>query len=100
MPPLHYRLVIRNSADTADLITVSTVPTDTHPYILTAPTGDGEKFDPLTGKTEVGGQSLQIIDAPHAVSSRVITRELADSVKRWNLNGNKALLQYSETDPI
>lgn len=100
MPPLHYRLRIRDAADTADLIDVSTHPSTTHPYILTAPTGDGESFDPLTGKTTVGGQRLQIVDAVHSVSSRVFTRELVDAVRRWKLNGNKVYLYFSEVDPV
>src|SRR5687768_11449468 len=100
MPPLHYRLRVRNAGDSADLISVSTLASDTHPYVLTTPDGEGESFDPLTGKTIVGALTMQIVDAPHATSSRVITRELADADKRWQLLGKKAIIEYSDVAPV
>jgi hypothetical protein len=97
--PLHYRLKIQDAGG-ADLVVIATLPSETHPYILETPSGDGESFDPLTGAVQTGGYSITVIDAPHGSGSRVLTRFLTDSNKRWQLLGHKALLQVADAEPV
>jgi hypothetical protein len=59
---LAYQLAIRDPFDTTDVLVVSTVPTDTNPFITQPPEGDGTKIDPLTGRVEVGEYVVRIAD--------------------------------------
>jgi hypothetical protein len=60
--PLAYQLRLRDPFDTTDVLVVSTVPTDTNPFITQPPEGDGTKIDPLTGRVEVGEYVVRIAD--------------------------------------
>jgi hypothetical protein len=46
---IEYRIVVRNKADTADLLDITSVRGGTNPYIKEPPVGDGASVDPLTG---------------------------------------------------
>jgi hypothetical protein len=59
---LAYQLRLRDPFDTTDVLVVSTVPTDTNPFITQPPEGDGTKIDPLTGRVEVGEYVVRIAD--------------------------------------
>src|SRR3990172_7566546 len=62
MATRHYRLRIRSAADDADVLVLSSVATDTYPYILGAPSGDGQGIDPATGTQSVGAYTVEAAD--------------------------------------
>lgn len=95
MADVFYRLRIRNAADTADEIVVTSVRGGTNPYVLEPPQGDGQSFDPLTGEVMTGSYSFQIIDADITATNRVITGVLADASARQQLLSRKAFVETS-----
>ncbi|KKW05429.1 MAG: hypothetical protein UY40_C0020G0006 [candidate division CPR1 bacterium GW2011_GWC1_49_13] len=62
MPTRHYRLRIRSAADDADALVLSSVATDTYPYLVGAPSGDGQSIDPATGSQSVGAYMVEAAD--------------------------------------
>lgn len=95
MANVFYRLRIRNSADTADDLTITSVRGGTNPYALSAPSGDGQSFDPLTGEVTTGAYTFQVIDAETGVNTRVLTGVLADANARQQLLSRKAFVETS-----
>ena len=64
---IEYQLIIRNAADSADALEVTSVRGGTNPYISSPPTGDGASFDPNTGVVTSGA------DATICVGVRLVT---------------------------
>jgi hypothetical protein len=64
MPPLHYRLRIRNAADSADDLVVTSIPGGVHPYIAEdgIPEGDGQTVNTVTGEVVSGAMTVGVID--------------------------------------
>jgi hypothetical protein len=87
-----YRLRIRNAADSADALTVTSVVGGTNPYISEPPSGDGQGFNPRTGETQVGAYTVRIADNGSAANA--ITGFLADANSRYDKLGRRAYLEY------
>ena len=56
--PIAVRLAIRDEADTADELLISSVPTDEHPYVTEPPSIDGAKADLIDGTVDVGSATM------------------------------------------
>jgi hypothetical protein len=102
--PVAYRLRIRNAADDADALVVTSLATGADALIAEVPNIDGATFDPLTGKTTVGGATVLVIDAadgapdgPIDETDRAVTKHLADDDGRSQLLGRKAYLEWAGT---
>lgn len=78
---IEYQVRIRNRADTADLLlvtSVSAVNNGTNPYIKAPPRGDGASFNPMTGDQMAGSYSVLVVDAITSGTDRVVTSKLED----------------------
>jgi len=99
-----YRLRIRNAADNADTLVVTSVRGGTNPYITGIPNGDGQEVDLLTGAVRTGAYVVEVIDVITGVDStgtlRLVTSQIYDGVEGYLLleNGDKILLENG--DPI
>ena len=87
-----YRLRLRNTTDTADALTVTSVPGGANPFISAPPSGDGQGFNPRTGETQVGAYTVRIADNGGAASA--ITGFLSDGLGRYDKLGRRAYLEY------
>ena len=56
---LEYRLRVRDSLDSVDVLLVSSVRGDALPYLKEPPQGDGAEFDPLTGAYRSGSMTCR-----------------------------------------
>jgi hypothetical protein len=90
-----YRLRIRNAADTADALVITSVRGGSNPYILEPPRGDGQSFDPLTGEVMTGAYTFSVVDAEIGADDRVLTGALADVNARQQLLSRKAYAEQS-----
>lgn len=91
--PRFYRLRVRNAADSADLLVVTSVRGGTNPYIAGAPSGDGQSFEPLTGASATGSYKLLVVDEGNVASA--VTAALADVNARQQLLSKRAFLESS-----
>lgn len=104
MPTQAYRLRIRNAADTANALTITSVRSGTNPYIASIPSGDGQEVDLLTGAVRTGAYVVEVVDAVTGSTPtgtlRVVTSQLYDSIEEYLLleDGDKILLESG--DPI
>src|SRR4051812_31374733 len=90
---LEYRLRIRNLANTADALVISSVRGDAAPYLEGPPSGDGSEFDPLTGQFRSGSMTCRIVDAITGGTSRVFTSQLEDATFRQQLTSRTAFVE-------
>ncbi len=90
-----YRFVIRNADDDGDEIVISSFPGDDNVFLLEPPRGDGQSFDPLTGKITTGQYTIRVIDAETDVDTRVITAILADVNARQQFLSRVAIVSQS-----
>lgn len=103
---LRYRLRIRNASTTADpngtadALTFTSVRGGTNPYILEAPSGDGQSVDPLTGETVDGSYTVLVADPVTGTDGtgtlRLVTNALEDASFRQQLLSRRAYLEMSE----
>lgn len=77
---------------------ISSIRTDTNPYIASVPSGDGQEVDLLTGAVRTGAYNLEIVDAVTGSDGtgtlRVITAALT-SGGRQQLLSRRAFLEVS-----
>jgi hypothetical protein len=73
-----YQVRIRNRADNADLLVLSSVPAGTNPYIKEPPKGDGTSFNPMTSEMMAGSYTVLVVDAITSGTDRVVTSKLED----------------------
>lgn len=102
---IHYRLRIRTVSTTAnpngtgDELTVSSLPTDGAPYIGSAPDGDGQEVDPLTGSVRTGTYTVEVVDAQTGTDAtgtiRHVTSKLEDAGARQQLLSRRAYVEIS-----
>lgn len=95
MATLSYRLRIRNGADNADALIISSVSGGTNPYIKAAPHGDGQEVDPLTGAVRTGTYTIEVVDALTSGTSRVLTSQLFDGQGRQQMLSRRAYIEQS-----
>ncbi|MEP6991545.1 MAG: hypothetical protein ABJA80_11510, partial [bacterium] len=98
MATLDYRLVIRNSDDTADALTFTTVP-GLSCYTLAAPSGDGQSYDPIKGTFVIGSYTYKVIDAgagPLTPDDGAVSSHMADADGLYQLISRIALVSFSE----
>jgi hypothetical protein len=81
----YYQLVIRNAADDADLLILSSFPDDDNPFLTGPPSGDGQSIDPITGAATTGSYSFRFADVETATATRVLTSVMADVYARQQL---------------
>lgn len=93
---LEYRIRIRNAADSADALVVSSTRGGTNPYLTGPPQGDGSEFDPLTGAFRSGSMTFRIVDAITGGTSRLVTSQLEDTDFRQQLSGRAAFGEIRE----
>jgi hypothetical protein len=104
MPNQAYRLRIRNAADSANALVLTSVAGGTNPYIAAPPSGDGQEVDLLTGAVRTGAYVVEVVDAVTGTDAvgtiRVVTNQLYDGVEEYLLleSGDKILLESG--DPI
>lgn len=80
--PLGFRLRVRNEADTADLLNVSSI-VGQNPYVAAPPdNGDGAQVDPITGQYTRGSYSIDVIDA------LVGGQPVVAAIEEWNTYGS------------
>jgi hypothetical protein len=92
----YFRLRIRTADDSADELSISSVPGDDNPYVLEPPDGDGQSFEPLSGSVTTGAYTIKIIDEETSADTRVLTSKLADANARQQLLNRKAYVEDSE----
>lgn len=100
---IQYRLRIRNASTvanpngTADVVSVSSAPADAAPYIGSAPSGDGQEVDPLTGAVRTGSYTVEIVDANTGTDAtgtiRYLTALLEDAGARQQLLSRRAYVE-------
>ena len=100
---LDYRLRIRNASTvldpngTADVVDVSSVVGVGVPYIGSAPEGDGQEVDPVTGAVRTGSYAVEIVDAVTGTDAtgtlRYVTNRLEDAGARQQLLGRRAYVE-------
>lgn len=95
--PLFYRARIRNAADSADdLVVTSQPPSGTNPYLTGPPTGDGASLDILSGAIQQGALQIRLADAITSnIATRVLTAILADAAARWQLLARIVVIEES-----
>jgi hypothetical protein len=93
---LYYRLRIRNQANTADSLIISSVRGDSLPWLQDAPHGDGQEFDPLTGQSRCGAFTGNIVDGITSGTDRVVTSQLEDAKFRQQLMDRRAFVEFSD----
>ncbi len=90
-----YRLRIRNDADSANVIVLSSLATDPNALLCEAPEGDGQSIDPIMGTLEVGSYTWVAIDRFDGGDSYTITALLSDVDARNQILSNKCIGEYS-----
>src|SRR5687767_14539779 len=91
---IEYRLRIRNAANSADALEVTSVRGGTNPYLAGPPTGDGASFDPLSGVVESGSYSGRVVDPVTSGSSRLFTSVTEDANGRLQLGQRRAYWEF------
>lgn len=91
---IEYQLRIRNAADDADELVVTSVRGGTNPYLSSIPSGDGASFDPLTGVVMAGSFSGRLVDPITSGTSRLLTSILEDAGGRQQLGHRKAFWEF------
>ena len=77
---LDYRLRIRTADDSADLVTYSTIPADgVYCAIKSAPTGDGQSLQPITGATQISSYDVDVVDHLLVANPVVTTESVSQS---------------------
>lgn len=94
---LFYRARIRNAADSADdLVITSLPPSGTNPFLTAAPTGDGGSLDILTGAIQRGALQIRLADAiTSGPAVRVLTSILADASGKQQLLSRLVIVEES-----
>ena len=102
MPNQAYRLRIRNAADSADALVVTSIAGGTNPYIAAPPSGDGQEVDLLTGAVRTGAYNVEVVDVATGTDGtgtiRVLTNQLNDSsatTARPHLLSRRAFVEMS-----
>src|SRR4051812_48102716 len=98
MSVLGYRLRIRNVANSADDLVITSLAAGPNPYLIEPPQGEGQTLNPTTGQVQVGGYTIAVIDADTAPNTRVVTAKLADAAGRNQLNSRRAFIEETEND--
>jgi hypothetical protein len=93
---VEHRLRIRNAADSADALVVTTTRSGTNPYLVGPPTGDGSSIDPIGGKNVAGAFTGQVIDVITSGTSRLFTSLMEDGGGRGQLGDRKAYYEFRE----
>jgi hypothetical protein len=93
---IEYRLRIRNAANSADALEVTSVRGGTNPYIATGgePKGDGASFNPNTGVVTSGAFTGRIIDPITSGTSRLFTSIMEDANGRQQLGQRRAFWEF------
>lgn len=93
---VEYRLRIRNAANSADALEVTSVRGGTNPYISEPPTGDGATLNPISGKVTSGMFTGRIVDPITSGTSRLFTSLLEDAGGRQQLGHRRAYWEFRE----
>jgi len=89
-----YRVRIRNGADNADLLVLTSVNAGTNPYIKGPPKGDGADFNPMTADQMAASYTVTVVDAITSGTSRVLTSQLEDVNALLQLGFMKTYIEW------
>lgn len=94
---LAYRLRVRNMADSADELVLSSLADDERVCIVSPPSGDGQEFNPITGEANIGAYAVEVADRilAGATPEWAVTGKVHDTEGREKLLSNRAYLEYS-----
>ena len=92
---LHYRLRVRNRDDDADVVILSSRPTDPNCLLIAPPQADGQRIDWAKGTQEIGVVVWRAADREDGENDRTITSVLSDSFARNQLLSNRCVGEYS-----
>lgn len=93
---IEYRLRIRNAANSADALEVTSVRGGTNPWIAAEPRGDGASFDPNTGVVTSGSFTVRIVDPITSGTDRLVSSILEDANSRQQLGHRRAFIELRE----
>jgi hypothetical protein len=100
VPDRYYRLRIRNAADSANALVVTSVRGGTNPFIADVPQGDGQEVDLLTGAVRTGQYNVTVIDAVTGSDGtgtlRLVTNQLTDPNGEQQLLSRRAFLEVGD----
>lgn len=88
-----YTLRLRNAADSADDLTITS--NGTNPYLAEPPEGDGFGIDIITGSVEYGSYTALIADAEISPGIRVVTEKLADVNGQYDKLSRRVIVEKS-----
>src|ERR1043166_1237573 len=91
----YYRVRIRNRADSADLLVMTSVPSGTNPYIKEPPKGDGANFNPMTNDQMAASYTVLVVDSITSGTDRVVTSKLEDANGLLQLGSPQTHIGYS-----
>jgi hypothetical protein len=91
---LEYRLRVRNAANSADLITITSTRGGTNPYLTSTPTGDALTVDPRKAESFLGVYSIRFADPDIGSMQRLFTSQLNDTNGRPQLGFLNAFIEY------
>src|SRR5690349_841044 len=93
---VEYRLRIRNAANSADALVVSSVRGGTNPYLTSVPTGDGSSFDPIGGRVVSGSFTGRFADPITSGTDRLFTSLMEDADGQQQLGHRRAFWEVRE----
>lgn len=93
---VEYRIRIRNAANSADALVVSSVRGDTNPYLSSVPSGDGASFNPITGVVTSGSYTARVTDPITSGTSRLFSSQLEDVNGRQQLGHRREFIELRE----
>jgi len=93
---LEYRLRIRNQANSANLLVLSSRASDANCLLTADPQSDGQRIDWAMGTSEVGVVVWRAVDRDDGGSTRTITSKLADADARNQMLANVCVGEYSK----
>lgn len=95
MTALSYRLRIRDAADAANDLIVTSVRGGANPYLKAPPSGDGQELDVLMGTLRQGVYTAEIVDEITSGTTRVFTSKLFDASGRQVMLSRRAYFEIS-----
>jgi hypothetical protein len=91
---IEYRLRVRNVANSADVVTITSVRGGTNPYLTSTPSGDALTVDPRNAESFLGVYSIRFADPEIGSMQRLFTSQLDDANGRPQLGFRVAIIEY------
>jgi hypothetical protein len=91
---IEYRFRLRNAANSADALVVTSVRGDAVPFLSSVPSGDGLSLDITTGKVMSGSYSVRLVDDFNGGAGRIFTSLTEDAGNRQQLGQRRAMIEF------